>query len=446
MRGKPSAATGPAAVTLKTTGLRHSVRALRHRNFAIFWTGALISNSGTWVQNATVPYVLYLITRSEAWVGFATFAQFIPGVFVGPLGGSLADRFDRRRLLLVTQALLAAAAVVLWLSWLGGTRSPLLILVLVSLSGLLSGLNIPSWQAFVPALVPREDLLSAITLNSLQFNAARAIGAGLAGVVLAKLGASNAFLLNALSYVSVLAALAAVRLSPHIPRRHTERGIIRQFGAALRYTRLQTGIGIGVVVSILIAGLGNPITQFAVVFAEDVYRVGRLEYGILAAAMGIGALVAAPLVSGWDTVMPRGDVVRIGLPLYGGACALFGLSTSFALGVTALILAGGAFLAVISATNTAVQVIVAERMRGRVMAVRVMSFTLAFSFGGLIQGWLAEWVGPRVTVAGAGLVLTAAGLVLAARPHLMRRLDDPADPDGDLDTAGAAAPAPLPTR
>jgi MFS family permease len=417
---------GPAAAS----GFRHSVRALRHRNFALFFTGALISNSGTWIQNATVPYVLYQITRSELWVGLSTFAQFIPGVVFGPLGGSLADRLDRRRFLLLTQALMGLAAGALWVLWLGGLRSPTAILLLVAGGGVLSGLNVPSWQAFVPALVPREDLLSAITLNSLQFNAARAIGSGLAGVVLYRLGPANAFLLNALSYLCVLAALGALRLPGLVARRVATGGVMRQFVDSLHYARQHTGITIGIVMAILIAFLGNPIVQFAVVFAESVYHVGNREYGALAAAMGIGALISAPLVSGWDAVLPRAEVVRYSLPLYGLAVTVFGLSGNFWLGLVALILAGAAFLAVISATNTAVQIIVADSMRGRVLACRVMSFTLAYSLGGLVQGQVAEWVGPQATVAAAGALLAACGLFLAiGRRGLLAHLDDPPDHD-----------------
>ncbi|MCC6435123.1 MAG: MFS transporter [Acidimicrobiales bacterium] len=438
----PSAPAPSSDAGAAKAGFRHSVRALRHRNFAVFWAGALISNSGSWVQNATVPYVLYQLTRSEAWVGLATFAQFIPGVVFGPLGGSLADRLDRRRFLILTQALLGGAAVALWLLWAAGLRSPVAILLLVAATGVLSGLNIPTWQAFVPALVPREDLLSAITLNSLQFNAARAIGSGLAGLVLYKLGPANAFLLNAVSYLVVVGALLLLQLPTATARRPAEGGVMRQFAEAVRYARVRPGISLGIVMALLIAFLGNPIVQFAVVFAESVYHVGKLQYGLLAAAMGLGALVSAPLVSGWDTVVARGTVVRWTLPLYGLSVTIFGLSNGFVIGFVALIAAGAAFLAVISATNTAVQIIVADSMRGRVLACRIMSFTLAYSFGGLIQGQVAEWVGPRVTVASAGALLLAAGLYLAwGRPGLLEHLDDAPDVDPDVADEPSAQPS-----
>jgi MFS family permease len=411
--------------TDRQQGLAYSLRAFQHRDFTLFWSAALISNTGSWLQNITVPYVLYQLTHNAFWVGLSTFAQFLPGVLFGPTGGSMADRFDRRRLLIFTQTLMAVAAFMMWVAWTIGAHSPTLILALVAVSGTLTGLNSPSWQAFVPALVPRADLLSAVTLNSLQFNAARALGPTAAGIVLATLGAGAAFLFNAISFGFVLLALVVMRQRDTMDRvRAAERGVVRQFASALRYARTQPGIEISIMVAALIAFLGNPVTQFTVVYAEDVYHVGKVAFGVLSAAMGIGAAIAAPLISGWDAVLRRASIVRWVLPAYGLACALFGVSSSFALGFVALFLAGAGFLAVISATNTAVQVLVADQFRGRIMAARVMSFTLAYSIGGLLQGWSAAHLGLRVTVTGAGLLLCAAGVALAFRPGRLQRLDD----------------------
>ena len=173
-----------------------AVAALKHRNFAIFWTGALVSNIGTWIQTVTVPYVLYKTTDSAAWVGLAGFCQFIPGVIMGPWSGAIADRFNRRRVLMTTQTALAFCALGLWVMWQAGVRSPGALVAVVFATGVISALNIPTWQAFVTELVPKEDLLNAVTLNSAQFNAARAIGPALGGLVLATLGPSWAFLLQ----------------------------------------------------------------------------------------------------------------------------------------------------------------------------------------------------------------------------------------------------------
>lgn len=413
--------------SLPPRGLRHALRAFHHRDFKIFWWGALASNTGSWVQNLAVPYVLYQVTESAFWVGLATFTQFVPAMLLGPLAGSIADRFDRRQVLLVTQTLMAVAALALWAAWAGGVRNAGWILALVTLAGIFGGINIPSWQAFINDLIPREDLLSAVTLNSLQFNAARALGPGIAGVLLATLGPSWAFLLNAVSFFFVLLALALVRTRPAARTVALAGGFLRQFGRAMRYTRGQPGIVVGIVLAVLVGSLGNPVFQFTVVFAAEVYDVGPVGLSLLNVALGVGAVLAAPLVSGWDSVLNRATLVRWALLAYGVAIIVFAAAPVYAVGLVALVVVGGGFLAVISSTNTSVQVIVGDHMRGRVMALRIMAFTGAYPVGALLQGLLSDAVGPRPTVAGAGAIIVGAGLWLGARPALLARLDDPHD-------------------
>ncbi len=417
--------TGPSRVP---GPLRHSLRAMRHREFRLFWWGALVSNIGQWLQNLTVPFVLYGLTDSATWVGLATFSQFMPAMLLGPLGGSLADRLERRKVLIVGQTAAAVLALALWAVWVAGLRSPTLILVVTAAGGVVNGLNIPSWQAFVPSLVPRDHLSSAITLNSLQFNAARAVGPAVAGVLLAALGPSWAFLLNAVTFGFVIAALSVIRVASRPEGGRPSGSVHRQFLDAVAYVRGQPGIWVGIVVAALVGFLGNPILQLTVVFAEDVFAVGPLGFGLLSASLGLGALLAAPLVAGLSDRVSRARVVGVALPGYAVAVACFGAAPVFSLGVLALVGAGAGFLAVISVTNTAVQDIVADRVRGRVMATRVMTFTAAYPLGGLLQGWLADVWGPRPTVVTAGLVLLVASLVLRSRGELLARLDDPPDP------------------
>ena len=440
----PAAAStsGPAGTgvgSVPPRGLRHAVRAFRNRDFAIFWTAALVSNSGTWLQNLTVPYVLYQLTGSAFWVGAATFCQFMPSMLLGPVGGSFADRYDRRRVLLVTQSLMAVAALSLWGVWASGFHNAGAVLVLVAVSGAFSGLNIPSWQSFIVQLVPREHLLSAITLNSVQFNAARAVGPAVAGLLLATLGAGGSFLLNGLSFGAVRVALLVVRGRPAVRRQVATGSVASQFREALVYSRRNTGILAAVVVSVLVGALGNPLTQFTVVFAEDVFDVGALGLGLLTGSLGLGAILCAPVLSGWADGVSRGRLVQWSLLGYGLAIAAFGLAPVYPLGVVALIAAGAGFLAVISSTNTAIQLLVDEHMRGRVMAVRVMSFTGAFPVGALVQGWLADHVGPRATVTGAGLLLFLAAVALASRPAVLARLDQRAEPEAPAGPVPASA-------
>ena len=442
LESAPEAMGGPAgqgAAVTPPQGMRHAVRAFRHRDFAIFWTGALFSNTGSWVQNLTVPFVLYEITESATWVGAATFAQFIPAMLLGPLAGSIADRYDRRRILLVTQTLMAVAALALWAAWALGVRNVWAILGLVAVSGVVAGINIPSWQAFVNDMVPREDLLSAVTLNSLQFNAARAFGPAIAGLLLYNFGPTWAFLVNGLSFVFVLVALLLVRTRPHRRASPLSGSFLHQFGRAVRYTRTQPGIIVGMMAAVLVGFFGNPIQQFTVILAKDEFMVDELGLGLLNVALGLGAVIAAPLISGWDNLLSRATIVRIALPIYGASVVTVGLAPSFAVALGALVVVGAGFLAVIATTNTAVQVIVADHMRGRVMAFRIMAFTGAYPLGALVQGALADRIGTRPTVALAGSILIGVGLYFAfVRPTLLARLDDPHD-----ETIGAGFATPV---
>ncbi len=418
--GGPSG-TGPAAPA--PGGIRYGVRAFRHRDYRLFFFGALASNSGNWLQNLAVPFVLFEMTQRSVWVGLAGFAQFIPAFFLGPIGGSLADRMDRRVVLLVTQALMAVAAFALWGTWAVGWRSPMLVLAITALTGIFSGLMIPSWQAFVPSLVPKEDLASAITLNSTQFNAARAIGPALAGLLLATAGPAWAFFFNGASFLAVMGVLWVIRPLEADSRRTTTDGVIKGFVSAIGYIRQRTGVMVSVLCAMLVAFFGNPVTQFTVVFTDQVYFAGPRVLGVLAAAVGIGAVMVAPALSSWDTLVPRSSVVRFGLPVYALAVISFGLAPNWPLGLVALLVVGAGFLAVIATTNTSIQLIVADEMRGRVMSARVMGFTLAFPLGSLLQGVLADMWGPQATVVAAGSCLLIVAIFLASKPAVLAELD-----------------------
>lgn len=406
-----------------------ALRAFGHRNYRIFWCGALASNTGSWLSNLTVPYVLYQLTGSAFWVGLVSLWQFLPSVFFGPLGGAVADRYDRRRVLLLTQAGMTAAAFLMWACWVTGWREPLVLLALVGLGGLFMGINLPSWQAFVSDLVPREDLRSAVALNSLQFNAARALGPAIAGMLLALLGPAWSFFLNGMSFFCVLAALLLIRgTGGGVRAASGSAGVVREFAEALRYIRARPGIVVSLAVSVLMGVLANPIFQLTVVFAGSVFRTGPMSLGLLNAALGVGAVLAAPLVSG-RRAPSLNRTVRWGLVVCGTATVAFGAAPTYLFGLVCLVVVGGCFLAIVSSANTAVQVMVADPLRGRVMACRIMIYTASFPVGGLLQGYCADLVGPRATVcvAGALLLVSAAVLMSWRGPARLERLDDPHD-------------------
>jgi len=404
--------------------LPDAVAAFRSRDFTLFWTGALVSNIGTWMQNVTVPYVLYyrLTHGSAAWVGLAAFAQLFPSMLMGPVAGALAERLERRRVLIVSNAVQGLLALALWGVWIAGVRSPTVMVVLVACGGLAFGAVMPSWQAFLTELVPREDLLNAVTLNSAQFNGARALGPAVAGLVLGRFGPSWAFLFNALSFLAVIAVLGLIR-STAVVRHRARRHVLREFADGVSYARRHGGIllAIGIVVAVFF--LGNPVFQLAPVFAKRVYRVGPGLYGWLTAAYGIGAVIGAGVLGVLGRRWPRSRLVVGAVLLYAAGLVGFGLSHRYVVGWLFLAVTGVAFLCAVATTNTSVQLLVADEMRGRVLALYMMALTGAYPLGALLQGWAADRVGAPATVIAAGSVLGVVGLVLLLRPGLASLLD-----------------------
>ncbi len=402
-------------------GLRDAAKAFQHRNFALFWTGAVLSNTGSWVQNVTVPFVVFKLTGSAGWLGVAGFAQLFPAWLMGPVGGVIADRFPRRTVLLITQSVMALLALLEAAVWAAGVRNAVVVVAIVAVSGIVAGLNIASWQAFVSELVPREDLLNAVTLNSAQFNASRAFGPAIGGVVLATLGVTWAFLINAVSFIAVLVALVLIQVPVIVARQSGPPRIIAEFVNTVRYTRTKPGIVTCILVVIALGLFGSPVFTLLVVFADDVYGVGKGLYGLLGAALGLGAILGTPVVAGWGSGLLRSRLIAGALVIYGAALMAFALSPGYWWGVLALLVAGAGYLAVASTLNTTLQLLVDEHMRGKVIALYLMGLTFTVPVGNLVQGWMTEAIGPRttVTLSGAAFLIVTGWLFASRRLRLM---------------------------
>lgn len=417
----------PEAPPVSTRGLRHAFRALRHRDFALFLTGAFVSSTGMWMQNVTVPYVLNEATGSATWVGLAGFAQLFPAMVMGPIGGTFADRFPRRRILIISQTAAMVIAFALWLTVTDGEVDPGLMVVLVALAGTAAGFGIPAWQSFVPELVPRESLLNAVALNSAQFNASRALGFLLGGLALHAFGPAAAFLANGVTYLAVLAALAVVHAGRTGADSRSETG---GFRSAMAYTRRHPGLLLAIVTVGMVAFLGSPVILLAPVFAREEFHVDEAAYGVLAGAFGIGATVGAVVLGAYGDGIGRARLTSGALVAYGAALVAMGATPAYAGGVAAMFTIGAGYLVLVSALNTSLQEAVDPRFRGRVTALYFMAFTGGYPLGALLQGGLADVVGVRWVVAGAGVVLLGYAAFLLARPALARTLDpSPPDPD-----------------
>ena len=385
-----------------------------HREFRIFWFAALVSNTGGWMQNAAIPYVAFQLTGRDGGVGITGFFQYLPLMLMGAAGGSLADRFDRKRLLVITQLAQAAFAALLWLLVASDSATPGRLAAVAFGSGLAGGLNIPIWQSFVSQLVPREILVNAITLNSTQFNSARALGTFFAGIVIAFAGPDLVFLLNAVSFATVLVGLAMIR-TRGAPRTDGERPrVVADLVAGFRYVAATPGIVSCCVAIAAIAGLCSPLFSFLTAsYGQTIFRVSGWRLGLLWGAGGIGSMVLAPLILTVGARMSRRLLLVVAMTTYGLATIGVGLAPNWWSAVCALMFYGGAYLAIASALNTTIQVLAREDMRGKSIAIYIMCLTGALPVGLYVWGIAADRWGIRAVTIGGGILLVVATGVLA---------------------------------
>jgi MFS family permease len=390
-----------------------SFEAFRYRDYRLLWTGAVLSNTGTWMQTIALGWYVFQLTHSAFWVSFITFANFAP-IVLSPLGGVYTDRFDRKRILVGTQTIMMLDATVLAvLAW-THHASLAAVMILTFGQGLMIGLNGPTWMAFITTLVPPEAMVNAIALNSGQFNLARVVGPAIAGLIVgfSTSGPAIVFTANAASFLAVLVALARIRRARPAPRE--SRRLWDLLVGGLTYTwghdRIRTMIlGIGVM-----AFFAAPATALLPLFAADVFHRGAGSYGALAAAMGLGS-VAGALVLGrlGNRISPR--VVGGALVAVGGALILFGSIPVYAAGLGLIFLYGVAFLLFVSGNNSDVQLAVEESVRGRVLSIWMLSLGASLPLGSLLSGVAADkWGAPGTTITG-GIGCALCGLAMLQR-------------------------------
>lgn len=392
---------------------------LQDRNYRLFFFGGLVSNTGRWFQAVAIPAIIWQLTESAAWVGFAGFSRMAPMAVVSPLAGALADRYDRRKLLLVTQSLQAMATGLLMIAWMVGVRSAGVFVALSIVAGAFGGLNLPAWKAFINDLVDRDLLLNAITLGSMQFNAARMVGPALAGLTLAAAGPAWAFFVNFASYGAVLIALwlIDVRTGPTGGDREVFAPI-KDFVQTLRWIRTHEGIRRAIMTVGVVGFLGMPIQVLAVVFAEDVFGRGATAYGVMLTMIGLGAVMTGPFLAGRWSQIARSKLEAIALGVYSIGVLGFAVAPVLPVAFIALLLVGAAHLTSASVLNTAVQMQVPEERRAKVLSVHMMIVTFSSPLGQLLLGQSMEWTSPRATMVAAGIGLAATSTFLVATGRL----------------------------
>ena len=422
----------------------------RFRDFSLFWAGAFVSNTGSWMQNYALAIVVYGLRRSELDSGLVNFVSGIPVLFLALPAGALADRVDKRRLLIVSQFVLLLQAGALAILYSGGhlsSASPVRSLIWISglglLGGLMSALTFPAWQSLLPDLVPRDALLNGIALNSAQFQSARMIGPLVAAaMVLVGAGMGDIFWVNAASFLFVIAALWAIKPRPSHPGdataadsspaargsagaasaagdRPAREGSWRMITAGLRYARENRFIGVLIGSTAVMTIFGMPYMMLLPAYADKVLGGGSTMVAYLMTANGFGAIVGALVVASLPKTIRRERLIPLSLFAFSALLIAFSLSHSLWLSLVTSAFAGAGVLTVNSLTNTTIQANVPGRLRGRVMALFVMAFMGIMPVSSLLFGPIGKAVGPGNAILAGALVLLCWSIFLVARPELL---------------------------
>ena len=385
-----------------------TLRALRHRNFQLFFGGQVISLTGTWMQSVAQAWLVYSITKSSFLLGAVGFASQIPVFLLAPLGGTVADRTNRHRLIVATQtASMILAAILAWLTLSHRVHVPH-IFILAALLGVVNAFDIPGRQSFLIDMVGKEDLMNAIALNSSIFNGARVIGPAVAGILVAKIGEGWCFALNAVSYIAVIVGLLmmSVRCEPRGSNNSPLADIVEGF----RWVNRTKVIRALLLLIGLVSLVGMPYTVLMPIFADQILHGGARGLGILMGATGVGALLGALTLASKTGVKGLGRWVAITCAGFGVSIILFSFSRYFWLSVALLLPAGFSMMLQMACSNTLIQTMVPDQLRGRVMALYSMMFMGMAPFGALLGGALAHRLGAPITIAIGGVACIAGAI------------------------------------
>ena len=390
-----------AAETARLPKWATTLRALRHRNFQLFFSGQLISVIGTWMQTVAQAWLVYRMTGSALLLGSVGFASQIPVFLIAPFGGITADRLNRQRLVIATQiSAMILAGILAWLT-LSGRVQVWHIFVLAAMLGVVNAFDIPGRQAFLVDMVGKEDLMNAIALNSSMFNGARVIGPAVAGILVARIGEGWCFAANAISYIAVIVGLYLMHV--HCAPRVSQHSPIEDIIEGFRWVNQTRVIRALLLLIGLVSLVGMPYTVLMPVFADRILHGGARGLGILMGATGVGALFGALTLAAKTGIKGLGRWVAISCASLGISLFLFSFSTSFWLSAALLLPAGYAMMLQMACSNTLIQTMVPDQLRGRVMSVYSMMFMGMAPFGAFFGGAFAHRIGAPITVALGGV-------------------------------------------
>ena len=404
-------------------GWRFLLRALGHRNYRLFFAGQSVSLIGTWLTRVATAWLVYRLTGSALLLGVIGFCGQIPSFVLAPFAGVLVDRWNRHRLLVVTQVLAMLQSLALAVLALSGHIAVWHVAALSVLQGLINAFDMPARQSFVVEMVEnRADLPNAIALNSTMFNGARLLGPSVAGALIALVGEGGCFLIDSVSYLAVIASLLAMRMTPRRQehrRQHVLTELKEGFQHAFHFPPMRALLGLIAVVSLM----GMPLTTLMPVMASQVLKGGPNTLGFLMAASGLGALGGALFLASRRSVRGLGGTIVTTTLLFGAGLVAFSASRHLALSLVTMVLCGFGMMVTTGASNTVLQTIVEERMRGRLMSIYGMAFMGTAPFGSLLAGVLATRIGAPGTLAiGGAMSLLGAAWFRMKLPALRERV------------------------
>ncbi|MGB7601720.1 MAG: MFS transporter [Candidatus Sulfotelmatobacter sp.] len=385
-----------------------ALRSLRHRNFQLFFSGQLISLIGTWMQSVAQSWLVYRLTGSALLLGSVGFASQIPVFLFAPLGGITADRFNRRHIVIGTQVASMLLAFILAALTLLHKVQVWHVFVLAALLGVVNAFDIPGRQSFLVDMVGKEDLMNAIALNSSMFNGARVIGPAVAGILVAKIGEGWCFFANAVSYIAVIIGLLMMKVQSR--PRASMASPLEHMMEGFRFVNRTAPIRALLLLLGLVSLVGMPYVVLMPIFADKILHGGAQGLGILMGATGVGALLGALTLAFREGVKGLGRWVALCCAGFGASLVVFALSHSFWVSVILLLPVGYTMMLQMACSNTLIQVMVPDALRGRVMAVYSMMFMGMAPIGALLGGALADRLGAQLTVAIGG-VASVAGAV-----------------------------------
>jgi MFS family permease len=400
------------AAAPRQSRFQDTIRSLKHRNFQLFFSGQIISLVGTWMDMVAEAWLVYRLTGSSLLLGTVTFAGQLPVLLISPFAGLVADRVNRRKIVITTQFASMIIAGVLAGLTLSKHVTVEQVIILAALMGVVNAFDIPARQSFLVEMVGREDLMNAIALNSSMFNAARIIGPSVAGILVASFGEGWCFFANSVSYIAVIAGLLLMKVPPR-PRAAESVSPFEHIAEGFRFVRHAGPIRALLLLVGLVSLVAMPYAVLMPVFAAKILHGNARTLGILMTSAGLGALIGALMLASRRGVRGLSRIVSIACAAFGLALILFSFSHWWILSAMLLIPVGFSVMTQMGSTNTLIQSMVPDRLRGRTMAVYSMMFLGVAPFGALLSGWSADRIGAPHTLAIGGVIAILGAIAFA---------------------------------